>query len=68
MRGKSNAYLDGQCFNTWEPHLADVLDDPVIQAVMARDGIARREIVDLAAALRARLQQSPKNLCRIACR
>ena len=68
MRGKSNAYFDGPGLNTWEPRLADVLDDPVIQAVMARDGIGRREIVDLAAALRARLQQSAKNSCGMACR
>jgi len=63
MHVESKAYLDGH-----EPRLADVLDDPVIQAMMARDGVGRREIVDLASALRARLQQSPKKSCWIACR
>lgn len=35
-----------------EPSLNEMLDDPVVQVVMARDGVKRREIV----ALMGRLQ------------
>ncbi len=56
MRGNRKAYLDAH-----EPRLAEVLDDPVIQAVMARDGVDRHAIVDLALAVRARLQTPAKN-------
>lgn len=31
----------------WEPKLADMLADPVIQAVMAVDGVSRTDIVTL---------------------
>ena len=32
---------------TWEPALAEMLADPVIQAVMAVDGVSRTDIVTL---------------------
>jgi hypothetical protein len=35
-----------------EPSLAEVLDDPLVQAVMARDGVERSEIEDLAQSVR----------------
>lgn len=34
-----------------EPSLEEMLDDPVIQAVMSQDGVGRQEIVDLVASL-----------------
>ena len=49
MRTEWNAYLSDD-----EPRLQDVLDDPVVQAMMARDGVGRDEIVDLALAVRAK--------------
>ena len=36
-----------------EPSLEDMLDDPVIQAVMAQDGVERQEIVDLVASIQS---------------
>lgn len=42
-----------------EPRLADMLDDPVIQAVMARDRVARNDILDLILSMRARLDRIP---------
>ncbi len=36
-----------------EPSLEDLLDDPVIQAVMAQDGVERQEIVDLVASIQS---------------
>jgi hypothetical protein len=50
MRVKRIKNLDG------EPHLDEMLDDPVIQAVMARDGVARGEIEDLMAVISARFE------------
>jgi hypothetical protein len=38
-----------------EPCLADVLEDPVILAVMARDGVRRTEMADLVCAVRKKL-------------
>lgn len=38
-----------------EPTLEEMLDDPVIQAVMAQDGVERQEIVDLVAAIQSAL-------------
>jgi hypothetical protein len=40
-----------------EPELDDVLDDPVVQAMMARDGVERAEILDLVAAVHERRGQ-----------
>jgi hypothetical protein len=36
-----------------EPSLDEMLDDPVIQAVMTQDGVERQEIVDLVASLQS---------------
>ena len=36
-----------------EPNLEEMLDDPVIQAVMAQDGVERQEIVDLVASIQS---------------
>jgi hypothetical protein len=39
-----------------EPTLHEALDDPVIQALMRRDGVTRDEVVNLAVAARARMR------------
>ncbi len=39
---------------TFEPELGDMLDDPVVQAMMHRDGVERGDILDLAAAVQER--------------
>lgn len=49
MTTRSKPYLD------FEPRLDDMLDDPVVQAMMARDGVERDEILDLAASVQERL-------------
>jgi len=36
-----------------EPRLEEMLDDPVIQAVMSQDGVGRQEIFDLVASLQS---------------
>lgn len=36
-----------------EPSLEEMLDDPVIQAVMAQDGVERQELVDLVASIQS---------------
>lgn len=36
-----------------EPSLEEMLDDPVVQAVMVQDGVERQEIVDLVASLQS---------------
>lgn len=36
-----------------EPSLEEMLDDPVVQAVMAQDGVERQEIVDLVASIQS---------------
>lgn len=38
-----------------EPHLGELLDDPVTRAVMARDGVTREELLGHIAAARERL-------------
>ncbi|MBI3452406.1 MAG: hypothetical protein HY057_06160 [Rhodospirillales bacterium] len=38
-----------------EPSLDEMLDDPVVQAMMARDGVKREALVALIAAARTRL-------------
>ncbi len=40
-----------------EPRLAEVLDDPVILAVMARDGIGRAEMMELVRAAQQKLRR-----------
>ncbi len=39
-----------------EPAWDEVLDDPVVHAVMRRDGIARGELLDLMTTMRDRLE------------
>jgi len=39
-----------------EPHLSEMLQDPVIQAVMARDNVEATTIVELFRALRDRFE------------
>ncbi len=36
-----------------EPSLDEMLDDPVVQAVMTQDGVDRQEIVDLVASIQS---------------
>ncbi|MBI3706511.1 MAG: hypothetical protein HY246_02310 [Proteobacteria bacterium] len=43
-----------------EPTLAELLDDPIIQAVMARDGVERAKLDDLIAAVQARLRRAAR--------
>lgn len=38
-----------------EPHLKDMLDDPIIQSVMKRDGVKREDVEKLIDHVRARL-------------
>ena len=38
-----------------EPRLAEVLDDPMIRTVMARDGIGHAEMVELVHAVQQKL-------------
>lgn len=38
-----------------EPSIKELLDDPVIEAVMARDGVRRKELEHLIADVRGRL-------------
>jgi len=45
-----------------EPRLRDMLDDPVVQAVMARDKVGRSEIIDLVRTVQARLDARPPHL------
>ena len=47
MAGRKNDF-------TFEPNLDDMLDDPVVQAVMDRDGVERGHILDLAASVQER--------------
>ncbi len=47
MTGRQVLDFDG------EPSLEEMLDDPVIQAVMAQDGVERQEIVDLVASIQS---------------
>lgn len=43
------------CLCSDEPRLAEVLDDPMILALMARDGIGRAEMVELVHAVQQKL-------------
>ncbi|MBL8806937.1 MAG: hypothetical protein JNN22_08840 [Rhodospirillales bacterium] len=42
-----------------EPRLSEILDDPVIHAVMARDRITREDLLAQIAAVRERLAAAP---------
>jgi len=46
------------CLCSDEPRLAEVLDDPMILAVMTRDGIGRAEMLELVRAVQQRLGQA----------
>jgi hypothetical protein len=48
--------------NCREPRLLEMLDDPLVQAVMARDKVRRSEIVDLMRSVQARLDARPPHL------
>lgn len=52
--GKRTMAKRPQADFTFEPALDEVLDDPVVQAVMDRDGVAREDILDLAASVQER--------------
>lgn len=41
-----------ECLEALEPHLDDLLDDPVARALMASDGVERRDIERLIALTR----------------
>jgi hypothetical protein len=41
----------------FEPDLGDMLDDPVVQAMMERDGVERGHILDLAASVQERFAE-----------
>ncbi len=41
-----------------EPSLDEMLDDPVVQAVMTRDGVDRRALMQLVGEARSRLRES----------
>ncbi len=38
-----------------EPSLNEMLEDPVLQTLMARDGVGRKQLLDLALAVQAKL-------------
>ena len=40
-----------------EPTIRELLDDPVIEAMMARDGVARADLVHLMDEVRSRLER-----------
>ncbi len=43
-----------------EPTLAEMLDDPVVRAVMERDGVRPHDIIHLMARMRARLRDAQR--------
>jgi hypothetical protein len=47
--------VTSSCLCSDEPRLAEVLDDPMILAVMARDGMGRAEMVELVHAVQQKL-------------
>lgn len=51
MRRPWKAALD------YEPRIDDMLDDPVIKALMDRDGVRRGDLVDLILAVKARRRE-----------
>jgi hypothetical protein len=46
---------------SFEPALDEMLDDPVVRAVMDRDGIGREEILDLVAAVQERFSDPSRD-------
>ena len=59
MRVTCSSYL---CSD--EPCLAEVLDDPMIRAMMARDGIGRAEMVELVHAVQQKLGRAAEKSSR----
>lgn len=55
MRNEQDYATDERCVLEFdgEPTLEEMLDDPVIQAVMAQDGVERQELVDLVASIQS---------------
>jgi hypothetical protein len=53
-----------------EPTIRELLDDPVIEAMMARDGVARADLVHLIDEVRGRLVQrkTVRELADAACK
>jgi hypothetical protein len=49
---------------TFEPELDDMLDDPVVQAMMDRDGVERDHILDLAASFQERFPSDDDDAAR----
>jgi hypothetical protein len=47
--------------NPWQPDLAEMLEEPVVQLVMARDGVSREELEDLIARVGERYTAEPKH-------
>jgi hypothetical protein len=45
-----------------EPRLHDMLEDPIVRAVMARDKVRKSEIIDLVRTVQARLEARPPHL------
>jgi len=41
---------------SFEPDLNEILDDPIVQAVMARDGLDRDSVLQVMDSLRQRLE------------
>jgi hypothetical protein len=48
--------------NCREPRLREMLDDPLVQVLMARDKVRRSEIVELVRDVQARLDARPSHL------
>lgn len=46
-------------YNAHQPDLAEMLREPVVQLVMARDGVSREELEDLIARVGARYATEP---------
>jgi hypothetical protein len=44
---------------SWEPPLAEMLEDPVVQQVMAVDGVAADDVVSLLSEARERIGAPP---------
>lgn len=44
--------------NRHEPCVADMIEDPVVQAVMARDGVTAEDLLSLVVRMRERLRDA----------
>jgi hypothetical protein len=44
--------------NRREPYVADMIADPVVQAVMARDGVTAEDLLSLVVRMRERLRDA----------